>query len=275
VASVYWQLFLRSVLVAEGFTVEIRPNDTVDALRLLAAQKYGMNPQQVRLFLKGMKVELQDGKTLEASGVKNEIEIWIAQKVEKKGDPVIANLRSDLLSATKEFRDHEFVFISIGSYDYGKNGREAVKRQQCNDALLRVCTERRMTLTIFLIDPTFEFEDPEPPQIYNLPGWSSHPVCTWAERKVRLYNHPKYPNVSVFTYAAVIPEYDLINSINDRAKIAGIEVRAGFRNAIKSKGLSTSCAVSGNFHDPEPKADQYFAIGNVELLIECGFKLNP
>ena len=282
------QIFVKWV-DGKSRTLDVESSDTIaevkDKLKAKLQDEGGQVPAGVRLVYQGRS--LDDNRTLDDLRVRDESTLmgmpYVVEKV--VDDDVVTQLRNDLGSAINDFGPREFIFIGIGSYD-NNHGKASIKRQQCPDALIQFCFKNQWDLTIFLIDPGFKPEESSSfPQVYDLgeQGWLAKPSFTANGGKVRVYKNQfatridpeseKYAqhDMRVITYATGLPEYDLVNSINDRKKVAKLPIF----DLFGAKGVKGACVVSGNFYGDPPDQSQYCTWGAPQDLVDAGFKPNP
>lgn len=278
-ASAEIQVFVRGV-DGKTYTLDILPSDTIREVKRKFAEKAGIPLERVG-FDYGGHLDLEDGRTAASYGIEKESELKakILQLLSDVQDrEVLQQLKQDLLAIYKYDGAPLFVFIGIASYDAG-HGEASVKRQQCPDALLTWCKANGWDLTVMLIDPGFG--GGKDPQIYDQvdQGWISAPFHTEANGKIRHYTDAVGQGKHVvITYATEIPEYVFMaglggpSGITDRAKIDGFPL-----NAFKAKwgAREDRCLVSGNFFNKPTRKDQYITIGNLKVVAQCGFDLNP
>lgn len=258
-------------------TVDVESTDTIAEVKEKLKEKLDQVPDNIRLVFQGRSLE--DGKTLAQCNIVNESTLMGVPFFDPIDKAVCTELRGDLQAIYDHLEDRYVVFIGVASFD-NNHGKESIKRQQCPDALFTFCAKNSFGLTILLIDPGFiGAVESSSPQIYSIvqQGWDGRPV-TFVNNKVRSFksvvaDHTKR-DFHVVTYATAIPEYDLINSVNDRYKICKWDLRQ-FELRMKEKSFEDCCVISGNFFQERTNKSQYITLGNQKIAAQCGFIPNP
>lgn len=270
-------------------TLDVEEQDTIEDVRIKLIEKLHLPQSALFRFIYSGKI-VPDKTSLKDCGISKEATIHafaLASATSVLDEDVLNELRENLDSLVGNLDENQYLFIGVGSFDNG-HGSASIKRQQCPDAVLRICKKYRWDLTVLLIDPGFTPEA-EHEQIYDIDtqGWASMPCASSQSGKIRVYKNTMATYINpnqkahalhdcrVVTFATGVPEYDLINSINNRYEIAEVPFYKMVKTQLFRKKLENVCIVSGNFYAEKPSKTQYFSIGNLAALAASGIPYNP
>lgn len=282
------QLFIKWI---DGKTqvVDVEDDATIAVVKAALKEKLDDPPDEIHLQFHGRT--LDNDKTLKELGIVKESTLVGTPVVKPQMPAAYPVLQQELGAAYRDFGENEFVLVSLGCYDFGKNGVGSIKHQQCPDTLIHFCRRERWDLTIFLVDPMFT-PDNRDTQIYDIPsqGWVAKPVLTMCGGDVRLYQHGTATFINpepsrfegsdcrVLTFATSVPEYifpSLGPTIADRTRVAGMPLAGAFARKIKDKQLANCAFVSGNIHGTPRAKTEYITVGNQAAVMAAGFQWNP
>lgn len=261
------QVFVR-LLDGKTAAVDVAPTATIADLRTTLIAERGLPNVRWR-FRTSSSGPLDDGTPTSAfEGLTLQLLPPVVSLVD---NTVVGLLHQKLGEILRDLDEKTFLFIGLGSYD-NDHGLTSIKRQQCRDAMFDWCAANGWRLIIVLVDPAFASVD-GPPQIYDVAnkGWYPRPAWETDDHKVRQYINLSHPLTSVWTFATGIREYDPLRSITDPTKIEGVDVRAAFENAVRTKRRRRCCLVMGNFYGDDAPQGQYTTWGDFATLQSCGF----
>lgn len=234
-------------------------------------------PQDERIKVRYQNRALQLDVTLQEYNLQKDttFSVYILPSQNSMIDREVENGLHKFLHVTAtEANSNEITFIGVGSYDNGHADIESIQRQQCPLTLLNYCLDNRVDLNIILIDPGFGTEASHPPQIYHSGDWAL--LHKELNGKIRQYKHQPAVtrgacDIWLTTFATGIAEYRA-DLLKQGTVIANIDLPNLF--SIISK-LQNACLICGNFYASPTEDSQFFTLGDEQLIMAAGFKVNP
>lgn len=243
----------------------VEATTTIEELRLKIKTKLQLEKTKFPiLLLHNGKSLSEDKKTVGELGIKKEDTIHVRLGSLRLGsssddyceyDPAVEPLLRDSLEklSKSEKRAAGVIFIGLGCFDHGHGDNESIRRQQCPELVLTRCKEKRLPLTIILIDKDFG-RDTTDPQIYDIDeSWKIKMVNKQDKILFRKFKYVDHPfQLLTFATDVLMDEY-----LGEKCTLAALDI---------TTLLSRSTVIVGNFY--EENAIPHVCVGDIGLLRE-------
>lgn len=268
------QIFFKWDTDNKSRTIVVEPGDTIGQLKEKVADKIELEfgyrvPTDNDMRLRhGGKWLNNDAITVGEQGIEKEttlmLHINMGNPFPATYDEVVKPILAQDLTHLGQVQTAQFVFIGLGSYDNGHpEGEASIKRQQCPDALLRICGEKNWKLRVLLVDkPFITAPSSGSQQIYNVDAnWERQANQDVDGGKVRRFQYRGH-DFQLCTYATNVfkAEYDGVVKT-----LAGVDLSQFAQEVVRHGG----CIVVGNFY--KSTARPHLALGDITVLQELGY----